>query len=69
LTWCLSLLALVSFYTLIVRLDAEMFGEKLYADMDSERIRIPTEEEVLAQMDVMAQERVDAAEASGRSVE
>ncbi|KAA1095867.1 hypothetical protein PGTUg99_034383 [Puccinia graminis f. sp. tritici] len=44
-----------AFYRLIIQLDNELFGETMYTDLDLDRIRIPTQEEVEAQMAVMAQ--------------
>ncbi|EFP89844.2 uncharacterized protein PGTG_15800 [Puccinia graminis f. sp. tritici CRL 75-36-700-3] len=58
-----------AFYRLIMQLDNEMFGDTLYADMDVDRIRTPTEDEVLAQMAVMAEERLSAVPSNARSAE
>jgi hypothetical protein len=50
-----------SFYRLIMKLDHEKFGNTVYSDMDVERIHPPTEEEVIAHMAVMAEDRAAAA--------
>ncbi|EHS63374.1 uncharacterized protein PGTG_21549 [Puccinia graminis f. sp. tritici CRL 75-36-700-3] len=44
-----------AFYRLIIQLDSELFGDTMYCDMDLDRIRIPNQEEVEAQMALMAQ--------------
>ncbi|KAA1077299.1 hypothetical protein PGT21_002454 [Puccinia graminis f. sp. tritici] len=58
-----------AFYRLIIQLDAVTFGDTLYVDMDVDNIKVPSEEEVLAQMDLMAGERLAAAEVNGGSGE
>lgn len=45
-----------SFYRLIIQLDSELFGDTMYSDMDVDRIRPPTEEEVMAHMALVAEE-------------
>ncbi|WAR62248.1 hypothetical protein PtB15_14B343 [Puccinia triticina] len=46
-----------AFFRLIMELDQATFGDKFFTEMDVDSIRPPTEEEVLAKMELMAAER------------
>ncbi|OAV88546.1 hypothetical protein PTTG_29000 [Puccinia triticina 1-1 BBBD Race 1] len=46
-----------AFFRLIMELDQATFGDKFFTEMDVDSIRPPTEEEVLAKMELMAAEQ------------